>query len=225
MRIRAEYYAGPELRFLANLDMKRVMERCLRRTSIPYALSEGFNPQIKLSLGTILPVGIWGKKEYFDIELKEPMDPLDFKEALNKVLPQGAVINECREIDLKAPALMKIINAAGYAFLIQKGYPLEEIKAELIDSESLVVKSKGKNKNIDKDLKAGILEIDVKADTKFDIIKVLVAVGEPINVRFDEILELLYKYGINDEGVIDVFREGNYVNHNNHFYTPLEKVK
>ncbi|NLB88351.1 MAG: DUF2344 domain-containing protein, partial [Syntrophomonadaceae bacterium] len=193
MRIRAEYYVGPELRFLANLDMKRMMERCLRRTSIPFALSEGFNPQIKLSMGTVLPVGIWGEKEYFDIELKEPMDPLHFQEALNEVLPNGARINTCKEIDMQAPALMKVINAASYAFLLEKGYPLEEIKGSLINSESLIVKSRGKKKDVDKDLKAGILDIEVKADIKFDIIKLLVAVGQPINVRYDELLQLLYQ--------------------------------
>lgn len=224
MRIRAEYYVGPELRFLANLDMKRMMERSLRRTSIPFALSEGFNPQIKLSMGTVLPVGIWGAREYFDIELKEPMDPELFRQTLNDVLPKGAIINKCKAIDIKAPALMKIINAASYAFLVEKGFPLEELRKKLINSENLIVKSRGKKKDIDKDIKSGILSIEVKADTKFDIIKILVAVGQPINVRYDELLELLYQYGINDEGVKDVFRVGNYVNDNGRFYTPLEKV-
>lgn len=224
MRIRAEYYVGPELKFLANLDMKRMMERSLRRASIPFALSEGFNPQIKLSMGTVLPVGIWGEKEYFDIELNEPMDPELFRQTLNKVLPLGVTVNKCQEIDIQAPAIMKIINAASYAFLVNKGFPLEELREKLIASENLIVKSRGKKKDIDKDIKPGILNIEVKADIKFDIIKILVAVGQPINVRYDELLDLLYQYGINDEGVIDVFRVGNYVNDNGQFYTPLEKV-
>lgn len=225
MRIRAEYYVGPELKFLANLDMKRMMERSLRRASIPFALSEGFNPQIKLSMGTVLPVGIWGEKEYFDIELNEPMDPELFRQTLNKVLPLGVTVNKCQEIDIQAPAIMKIINAASYAFLVNKGFPLEELREKLIASENLIVKSRGKKKDIDKDIKPGILNIEVKADIKFDIIKILVAVGQPINVRYDELLDLLYQYGINHEGVIDVFRVGNYVNDNGQFYTPLEKVK
>ncbi|MDD3890543.1 MAG: TIGR03936 family radical SAM-associated protein, partial [Syntrophomonadaceae bacterium] len=74
MRLRAEYRIGPELKFLANLDMMNVIGRTLRRAAIPYALSEGFNPHIKLSLGTVLPVGLWGEKEYFDLELTMPVE-------------------------------------------------------------------------------------------------------------------------------------------------------
>ena len=63
MRIRAEYSIGPELRFLSNLETMHMMERALRRAGIPFALTEGFNPHIRLSMGTVLPVGLWGKKE------------------------------------------------------------------------------------------------------------------------------------------------------------------
>ncbi|HBQ86380.1 MAG TPA: radical SAM protein, partial [Syntrophomonas sp.] len=63
MYLRAEYRLGPELKFLGNLDTMHLMERALRRAGIPYALSEGFNPHIKLSMGTVLPVGLWSEKE------------------------------------------------------------------------------------------------------------------------------------------------------------------
>ncbi len=68
MRLRAEYSVGRNLQFLANLDMMHLMERALRRAAIPCQLTEGFNPHIKLSMGTILPVGVWGKNEYFDLD-------------------------------------------------------------------------------------------------------------------------------------------------------------
>lgn len=224
MRIRAEYYVGPKLRFLANLDMKRMMERSLRRASIPYDLSEGYNPQIKLSMGTVLPVGIWGEQEYLDIELREPMEPELFMQNLNKVLPEGIKINQCQVIDAQTPSLMKVINAASYAFLIEKGYLLEEIKDKLLDSPNLIVKSRGKKKDIDKNLRPGIYNIEVKAEHNFDIIKILVAVGEPVNVRYDELVDLLTLHGLDDNGLIDVFRVGNYVKLSKQIYTPLEKV-
>jgi len=69
MRIRAAYRVGEDLKFLGNLDMLNLMGRALRRADVPFALSEGFNPHIKLSLGTVLPVGVWGENEYFDLEL------------------------------------------------------------------------------------------------------------------------------------------------------------
>jgi radical SAM-linked protein len=64
MRVRMEYRVGNDLKFLGNLDMMNLMSRALRRARIPFALSEGFNPHIKFSLGTVLPIGVWGEREY-----------------------------------------------------------------------------------------------------------------------------------------------------------------
>ncbi|MDD4776022.1 MAG: TIGR03936 family radical SAM-associated protein, partial [Syntrophomonas sp.] len=97
MRMRIEYQVGPDHRFMANLDMMHVVERALRRAEIPYHLSEGFNPHIRLSMGTVLPVGIWGEKEYFDLDMDE-LDRDDFIARMNQALPPGIRINSCRVI-------------------------------------------------------------------------------------------------------------------------------
>ena len=78
MRLRAEYRVGSDLRFLSSLGLMHMMERAFRRAEVPYALSEGFNPHIRLSMGTVLPVGIWGEHEYFDLELERDMDEREF---------------------------------------------------------------------------------------------------------------------------------------------------
>ncbi len=224
MRLRAEYYAGSKLRFLSNLDMKRMMERSLRRSGVPYALSEGFNPQIKLSMGTVLPVGVWGACEYFDIELKEDLEPEAFRDIMNRVFPEDMIINNCAVISDQAPAIMKVINSASYAFLIKKGYALDNLKEKLINSDSLIVKSRGKKKDVDKDLRPGIFNITVKAGLDFDIIEIWAAAGEPVNIRYDELVDLLTSHGVDYKDIIDMYRLGNYVKINDNFYTPLEKV-
>ncbi|HZK44135.1 MAG TPA: TIGR03936 family radical SAM-associated protein [Syntrophomonadaceae bacterium] len=224
MHLRAEYYVGPDLRFLSNLDMKRMMARSLRRASIPYALSAGYNPHMKLSIGTVLPVGIWGKREYLDIELREEVEPLVFMHKLNEVLPAGVKINKCQVINSNTKALMRVINAASYAFCFNKGYDLNIIKENIENSESLVVESRGKKKGIDKDLKPGIFKIGVKINSEISSLNILVAAGEPINIRYDELIDLLKVHGVGDNDIIDMFREANYVRVENYFYTPLEKV-
>lgn len=224
MRLRAEYCAGSNLRYLSNLDMKRMMERSLRRSNLPYALSGGFNPQIKLSMGTILPVGVWGECEYLDIELQADITPEAFVDTMNQVLPPDLVIKKCIVIDDKAPALMKIINAASYAFLIKKGYDLDNLQATIMNSDQLVVKSRGKKKDLDKDLRPGIFNLEVLKMADFDIIKLWVAVVEPVNVRYDELIDLLTTYGLASNDIIDMYRLGNYIRVDDDFCTPIEKV-
>jgi len=223
MRLRAEYRVGGDLRFLANLDMMHLMERTLRRAKIPYQLSEGFNPHIRLSMGTVLPVGLWGEKEYFDLELHSMPVP-EFVNAMNKALPPGMHISLCHELEIGAPSLMKIINAADYAFLIKaEGLELEKRAAQIMQQEQVIVQSRGKNKNIQKDLRPGIYGMKVETRGEADILSVRVSVNEPVNIRFDELLDAFSRTGINRNIMLDFWRQGNYIKQGENFYSPMKR--
>lgn len=226
MLLRCEYHVNADLRFLSNLDMMHLMERALRRAKIPYALSEGFNPHLKLSLGTVLPVGLWGEREYFDLELKNPMPPEEFMQGLNESLPPSMGLNQVRIIDKNSPALMKIINSATYSFVIDAtAERLTEIGQNLLVATELIVRSRGKKKDQNKDLRAGIFKIEVIQGEDFVIMNMWVSTGEPVNVRYDELTDLLTQFGIGPDTLKDVYRSGNYIHDDAVFYTPLEKVK
>lgn len=222
MRLRAEYRVGPELKFLANLDMMHLMERALRRARVPYLLSEGFNPHIRLSMGTVLPVGLWGDKEYFDLEL-DYMPEADFMTRMNEVLPPGMYITACREMPPGSPSLMKVINAAEYAFMIKKeGLDWETIAAQILDQTEIMVQSRGKNKAVKKDLRPGIYKIKIDTAEAADLISLMVSVNEPLNVRFDELLEVFSTNGVGAEFMLDFWRLGNYIKIGELFCSPFE---
>ncbi len=224
MRLRAEYRVGAELRFLANLDMMHLMERALRRAQIPYLLSEGFNPHIRLSMGTVLPVGLWGEQEYFDLEL-QPMPGSAFMTAMNQVLPPGMEIKRCREIPASAPSLMKMVNAADYAFKIKPGrLDLKNMVDEILAQTAILVQSRGKNKAVTKDLRPGIYRIALEENDPVCLINVMVSVNEPLNIRFDELLEVFARNGIKPEIMLDFWRRGNYIIKGDEFALPLDVI-
>lgn len=224
MRLRAEYRVGPELKFLANLDMMHLMERALRRAGVPYRLSEGFNPHIRLSMGTVLPVGLWGEKEYFDLEL-DSMGAVDFMTRMNDSLPPGMQVNGCREIPPGSPSLMKIINAAEYAFMIKKeGLDWNSIAAQILDQTEILVQSRGKNKTVRKDLRPGIYDLKIETAGADDIISLTVSVNEPLNVRFDELLDVFGANGVGAEFMLDFWRRGNYIKRGEIFCSPFELI-
>lgn len=226
MKLRAEYMVGSDLRFLGNLDMINLMSRALRRADIPYELSEGFNPHIKLSLGTVLPVGVWGKQEFFDLELNQYLDPENFMLRLNQVLPDGLRVIDCIEINDHAESLMKIINAAVYTFVVKRqSYDFQNLTESILKQNSLAVESRGKKKGIKKDIRPGIYKITVEDNEVSVMINIWVCVGEPVNVRYDELLGLLHQQGIEPEDVMDVYRSGNFIRVGDCFYSPLEKVR
>lgn len=224
MLLRVEYRVGPELKFLANLDMMHLMNRALRRAEIPYALSAGFNPHIKLSMGTVLPVGLWGEREYFDLELSRPMLVEEFTQRMKEALPPYLEVKQCWEIGQDTPSLMKSINAAAYVFVLQPfDLDLGRWREDLLDRESLVVASRGKKKGLDKDLRKGIYKIKLEDDDKIKKVEFRVSVGEPLNVRYDELQELLLNTGIAKESILDIYRSSNYIMQGQQFFSPAEK--
>lgn len=223
MRLRAEYTVGQNLKFLGNLDMMHLMERALRRAAIPYQLTEGFNPHIKLSMGTVLPVGLWGANEYFDLEL-EDMEPADFKNKMNEVLPPDMQIKQCIVIPMQAASLMKVINAAQYVFLLKPGQNVDDMISHLLHCDELLVQSRGKNKQVHKDLRPGLYDMRVRTYDGLDGLTVMVSINEPLNVRFDELLTVFAENGLKSENILDFFRQGNYIKEESKFYSPLEKV-
>lgn len=223
MRLRVQYSIASDLRFLSNLDRMHLVERALRRAEIPYFLSEGFNPHIRLSMGTVLPVGLWGLEEYFDLEL-EDMEPAVFNERMNRVLPPAMRITRSKIITKDLPALMKSIDVAAYTFCLQgvDEAMLDDVKSRLINSSSLPVQSRGKKKDKVKDLRLGIYAIDSSQQEDGYQLTFWVSIGEPLNVRYDELLDLLEQNSLPGNFVVDYFRKGNYIKKVDGFYSPIE---
>jgi len=222
MHLRAEYSVGSGLRFLSNLDMMHLMERALRRAGIPYKLSEGFNPHIRLSMGTVLPVGLWGDGEYFDLEL-ELMSLGEFKNRMNQVLPNAIQIKQCQQILPGTPSLMKTVNAALYAFRINMAVSeLEPVQAAIMMQTSIPVQNRGKHKEQVKDIRPGIYRLESGQQDDMAILRILVSVNQPVNIRFDELVEVLTRFGIGYDIIIDFWRQGNYIKQGQEYMSPLE---
>lgn len=56
--------------WLSHLEVVRCMERCIRRSNLPYAISQGFSPHMKHTFTAALPVGTGSIGEYMDVELE-----------------------------------------------------------------------------------------------------------------------------------------------------------
>jgi len=121
---------------------------------------------------------------------------------------------------------MKTINAAAYTYVMKPSHSDYFALADKWLSQSILpVPSRGKRKGTAKDLRPGLYKIDVNTQEDFVIINIWVSVGEPVNVRFDELLDLMHISGIHLTEVMDVYRSGNYILENNNFYSPMEKVR
>lgn len=86
-RLRVTYGKTGRLAMLSHLEVTHALERIVRRSGLPFALSCGFSPHMKMAFGSALPVGIGGTCEIFDLTLDDYVTPAKALEALRKSAP------------------------------------------------------------------------------------------------------------------------------------------
>ncbi len=70
-RLRVTFSKRGRLGMLSHLELARALERAVRRADLPYAITQGFSPHMKIAFGAALPVGVESTCEIFDVSLTE----------------------------------------------------------------------------------------------------------------------------------------------------------
>jgi radical SAM-linked protein len=77
------------MRYISHLDLMRLFMRAMRRADFPLKMTEGFSPHPKLSFKRALKLGLESQQEEASVVLRFPVEPADFKNRLQKQLPEG----------------------------------------------------------------------------------------------------------------------------------------
>lgn len=103
--LRVKYVKRGRLAFLSHLETIRSMERIIRRAQLPYAITEGFNPHMKVSFGPALPCGAAGDGEYLDLRMREYVKPEECLERMQRASVPDLAPVACKYIDVRADAV------------------------------------------------------------------------------------------------------------------------
>ncbi len=98
------YTKTGDLRFVSPRDWTDTLKRAVRRAGLPAAYSRGFSPSMKISTSPPLPFGIASEAEYLQLSLTENIAPAELFAALDRALPPGAAVKDCRQGKLGRPA-------------------------------------------------------------------------------------------------------------------------
>lgn len=187
-KVRLEITKGSEIRYLSHLDYARAMERAVRRSKLPVAYSEGFNPHMKIAYATAMGVGVATEAEYVDIEWKEDVSLDDVRSRLEPQLPNGIVLRRLKFIGDKMPALMSVINLAVYDIEV----PLTVSSTEQQVAASIELFNAASSVTYVRESPKGRRETDVKA-----------LMAEPVTVVLDvDKLRLQFTIHITKTGTI-----------------------
>lgn len=151
-RLRVCYPKGGRLRYLSHLEVTRACERSARRAGLPYAVSQGFNPRMRVAFGPALPVATAGLREYYDLLLVDYVPPSD---ALDRL--RGSSVEELAPIRVayvaeNAPSLSAELTIALYEVAVGAAIePRNVIKAmeAVVGTGEFVATRKGKTKVFD----------------------------------------------------------------------------
>lgn len=133
MRMLAVFEKGERIRHIGHLDIQRSVQRGLRRSGLPVAYSNGFNPHILITFASALSTGACGTREIMDVTMAEEVTAEEFLERMNKAMPPEMRLSEARVLDQKHPALMASLRAAKYDLLIRDPEQAEMLAAAIPD--------------------------------------------------------------------------------------------
>ncbi|MBI2918470.1 MAG: DUF2344 domain-containing protein [Chloroflexi bacterium] len=129
-RLCLTFSRGPELQYLAHLDLLRLWQRTLRRAGLPLLYSQGYSPAPKLSLACPLPVGVTGQAELLEFHLRQPQTPEAVVRAVQPCLPKGLVLRHVEELPASTPALSSLVRWTAYEVEV----PTELSRQELVEA-------------------------------------------------------------------------------------------
>jgi radical SAM-linked protein len=110
-RLRIAYAKQGRGRFLSHLEVQRALTRMVRRSGLPYAVSQGFNPQMRLATGPALSVGMSGAREYCDLIMTDYLKPMDALRCLSEVENSFLPVQDAGYVATKEPSLNAAITA------------------------------------------------------------------------------------------------------------------
>ena len=216
-RVRLELTKGEEVRHLSHLNMMKTFDRAIRRTDIPIAFSQGYNPHQRLSFGPALKVGVISSSEYIDLELASAMNVERLKEALNQSLPSGINIRNAALISPRAKSLSSIINLSTYQIKMcsKEFLPLDEAIQTFLKKDEIWILRNDKRVEVRKSVRDIQILQELKEEVSTLEITLRVQNG---SAKIDEVLKSL----LPSCRIITIERTGQYHLNGKELVSPME---
>lgn len=143
-RLRATFVKQGRLALLSHLEVAHALERAVRRAGLPFAVSQGFSPHMKIAFGAALPVGVGSTCEIFDIQLTEYVPPAKALKALQAASVIDLMVQDCCYVEPKAKAASVAFPFSTYE--VEFSERVDEVKVP--DEIEVVRKRKQKTLNV-----------------------------------------------------------------------------
>lgn len=125
-RLRVRYAKRGRLAYLAHLELLDAVQRMIVRAGLPYAITQGFSPRMKIAFSSALPVGTASDDEYVDVTLTAYEKAEAYRERLQAV-SGGIEVLEAGYVPEKDPSLGAALTIGVYEAVVTTELPVDEI--------------------------------------------------------------------------------------------------
>lgn len=198
-----KYSKTGNLKYISHLDVLRFIQRAVKRTNLPAKYSEGFNPHMKTAFGYPLSLGTESIGEYFELEFNENVDPDDFVNKMNKVLPKEMQIQKSKVTE-ELESIMSRCAYAEYIITLESETmdvdKLNELFKEMLQTGLVYPRQKKnkKNKTVIKEINTldyiKYLKAERLTEGKITVEAVFLTT-ETGSMKVDEVLKLMEERG------------------------------
>ena len=220
----AVFEKGIRLRHIGHLDIQRAMMRALRRSGLPVAYSNGYNPHILLTFASALSTGAAGKKEILDVTMAKETSPEEFLTRMNRALPPDMQLSSARALEDKHPAMMALVQAADYTLTIENQDAAEKMVAAIpafLQQESILAMRRTKSGMKETDIRPLLLSLTGEGNS----LHAVMTLTETLACKPDMLLSALSAFaGLESAPDALLVRNGLLGRDENGELTPLENL-
>ncbi|MFH1799012.1 MAG: TIGR03936 family radical SAM-associated protein [Candidatus Omnitrophota bacterium] len=83
--------------YISHLDLMTLFRRAIRRSGLPFVITGGFTPRVKISIPKALKLGRESENESANLWLSEIKPVDEIRDAVNREMPEGIRITEVAE--------------------------------------------------------------------------------------------------------------------------------
>lgn len=184
-RLRICFQKVGRLRFLSHLEVVRACERAVRRAGLPYAVSQGFTPRMRVSFGPALPVGTAGEREYLDLMLVRFLPAEEVLSILCRAASEDLAPRACGYVPPREASLAAALTIATYDVRLERRIPQDRVECAfrgLLEAGTLSVDHKGKTKVFDL-TQAVPKDPGLRVDAAGTVIEIATRIGEKGSLR------------------------------------------
>lgn len=162
------------IKYTSHLDMLRLFKRAFKKTRILLAYSQGFNPHPKMGFAQPLSLGYTSKCELLEFETTKSFNPLEIKERLTNVMPEGVKLLDCRRLDTDVKSLASVVTEAEYEVIFPVPADMvnfQKLVENYLNQEQIIAEKRQKKtrKMVAVDIKGKIREMAITAGEKLTL--------------------------------------------------------